>query len=383
MAGTVGILGSGDRRLEDVLREAGVRTVVLPPDYLAPNSRASAPVPDAVVVDLRSDKSALESVGAIKRRFPSLGVAIVVATLEPEVMLEAMRSGVTEVLAEPLAVAQVQASLERIMPGSAQRVDGKVYAVIGAKGGIGATTIAVNLADAFASQAGSSLLIDLELGAGDAAVLLGIEPRFSVADALENTHRLDEAYFKGLVAHSRNGLDLLAASTRVAAAPTDPDRLRSVVTFATRHYPAVVLDVPRGDLLLLDSLSWASQIFIVVNHELPTVRSAHRLSARLKARYNDRLGLIINRSDKHAEISTEDIGAAVNLPTRFVFPSDYRGALAAANKGQPLARGAQNALGQSFHAFVRKLSGELEQPDSPTQQGAAKTGLLGWLSPRK
>lgn len=382
MAGTVGIIGSGDRRLEDALREAGVRTIVLPSDYLAPSSRSMGPAPDAVLVDIRTDKSALASIGAIKRRFPALGVAIVVAGLEPEVMLEAMRAGVTEVLSEPINPGQVQAALGRIMAGSAQTVDGKVYAIIGAKGGIGATTIAVNVADAFAKRAGGSLLIDLEMGAGDASVLLGAEPRFSIADALENTHRLDEAYFKGLVTRSRSGLDLLAASSRVAASATDPDRLRAVITFATRYYPAVVLDVPRGDLLLLDSLSWATQIFIVVNHELPTVRSAHRLASRLKPRYGDRLGLIINRSDKHAEISLEDIGKAVNLPTRFVFPSDYRGALAAVNKGQPIAQVPQNKLGAAFHEFVQTLTGESRSVDAPAPSEGG-SGLFGWLSPRK
>ena len=380
MSGTVGIIGSGDRRLEDALRDAGVRTVVLPSDYLSATSRNTTAAPDAVLVDIRNDRSVLSSVGAIKRRFPALGVAIVVSALEPEVMLEAMRAGVTEVLPEPVTTAAVQASLARIMSNRTQVVDGRVFAIIGAKGGLGATTIAVNLADANAKANGSALLIDLEMGAGDAAVLLGAEPRFSVDDALENTHRLDEAYFKGLVVRTRSGLDLLASSTRVNAVPVDPERLRTVIDFATRYYPTVVLDVPRGDLRLLDSLEWASAIPIVVNQELPTVRAAHRLATRLRPRYGDRVGLVINRFDKHAEISQEDISKAVNLPTTFVLPSDYRAALAAVNKGQPLAQMAQNRLGQSFHDFARKLSGR--DTDAAAAPGEAG-GLFGWLSPRK
>lgn len=382
MAGTVGIIGSGDRRLEDALREAGVGTLVLPADYATSAGRGAVTAPDAILVDIRTDRSALGSVSAIKRRFPSLGVAIVVAGLEPEVMLEAMRAGVTEVLAEPISAAQVQASLSRIMTTRTQPKDGKVYAIIGAKGGIGATTIAVNFADAIAKADGTSLLIDLELAAGDACVLMGVEPRFSVADALENTHRLDESYFKGLVARTKSGVDLLAASSRVASGPADPEKLRALIAFATRYYPAVVLDVPRGDLLLLDSLDWATHIFIVVNHELPTVRAAHRLAARLRPRYGDRLGLLINRSDKHAEISLDDISKAVNLPTRFVFPSDYRGAHTAVNKGQPIAQVPQNRLGQAFHDFARKLSGGTNA-DSDAAPAEGSSGLFGWLSPRK
>lgn len=379
MAGTVGIIGNGDRRLEDALLEAGVRTMVLSSD--SASSRVTA-APDAVFVDIRSDRSALGAIAGIKRRFPSVGIAIVVAALEPEVMLEAMRAGVNEVLAEPFSTPQVQAALGRIMTGHIATKEGAAYAVIGAKGGLGATTIAVNLADAFAKSAGSSLLIDLELGAGDAAVLLGLEPRFSVADALENTYRLDETYFKGLVARSRSGLDLLAASTRVVPASTDPERLRAVIAFAVQHYPSIVLDVPRGDLLLLDSLEWATQIYVVVNHELPSVRSAHRLATRLKPRYGDRVGLIINRSDKQAEISRDDISRAVSLPTRFVFPSDYRGALAAANKGQPIAQVAQNRLGQAFHEFARSLDGNPSASHEPEQEEGGGS-FFGWFSSRK
>jgi pilus assembly protein CpaE len=378
--GTVGIIGSGDRRLEDALREAGVRSVMLPADYLTNSLRGGA-TPDAFLVDIRTDRSALQSVSAIKRRFPTLGVAIVVNGLEPEVMLEAMRAGVTEVLSEPISAGQVDAALQRILTTRAQAEEGRVIVVIGAKGGIGATTIAVNLADAFAAEKGSALLIDMERGAGDASVLLGAEPRFSVADALENTQRLDEAYFRGLVVRTRRGLDLLAASSRVAGSPGETERLRSLIQFVVRYYPTVVLDVPRGDLALLDALEWASNILIVVNHELPTVRAAHRLAARLRPRYGDRVGLVINRSDKQAEISQDDIAKAVNLPMRFVLPSDYRAALAAVNKGQPIAQLQSNKLGQAVHEFARSLA-EGRGPQRTAEGTPESGGLFGWLSPR-
>ena len=71
-----------------------------------------------------------------------------------------------------------------------------VFAVIGAKGGVGATTIAVNLAEAMARSAGDALLMDLHVCTGDAAVFLGADPRFTILDALENIQRLDEAFPK-------------------------------------------------------------------------------------------------------------------------------------------------------------------------------------------
>ena len=77
---------------------------------------------------------------------------------------------------------------------------------VGAKGGVGTTTVAVNVATALAKLAGTerTLLIDLHVANGDAAVFLGAEPRFSIVDALENTHRLDEAFFRGLIVRTQS-----------------------------------------------------------------------------------------------------------------------------------------------------------------------------------
>src|SRR4029079_3462382 len=99
-------------------------------------------------------------------------------------------------------------------------------AFIGAKGGVGATTIAVNVATALARHSSdSTLLIHLKAMCGDAAARLSEEPRFSVLDALENVQRLDEAYFRGLVVRTGAGLDLLVASSRPGVSSFDPARI--------------------------------------------------------------------------------------------------------------------------------------------------------------
>src|SRR5439155_13069202 len=130
--------------------------------------------------------------------------------------------GVTECIAEPVTQGSLESAIGRVMVQRAAPVEGRVFAVIGAKGGVGATTIAVNLAEAIARAAGDALLVDLNVATGDAAVFLGVEPRFTIVDALENTQRLDENFFRGLVVHTRSGLDLLASSLPVLSAPLDP-----------------------------------------------------------------------------------------------------------------------------------------------------------------
>jgi len=146
----------------------------------------------------------------------------------------------------------------------------------------------------------------------------------------------------------------------------------------TRYYHALVLDVPRLDSVLLDSLDSVTNVLVVVNHELPTLRSAHRLVGSLRHRYGERVSVVVNRSDKAAEIGLEDIEKTVGLKARHVFPNDYRQAVAAINKGQPLAEATQGRLPESFHALARELTGhrsEVLAQDSG--------GIFGWLSPKR
>ncbi len=354
-----------------------MRPLVLLAEDLASPRGPLAMTPDVVVVDVRADRHLLNAIASIKRRNPAMGICIVVPALEPELMLQAMRAGVTECVAEPLTQGALESAIGRVMVQRAAPVEGRVFAVIGAKGGVGGTTIAVNLAEAIARAAGDALLIDLNIASGDAAVFLGVDPRFTIVDALENSQRLDEAFFRGLVAHTRSGLDVLASSVRVLASPVDPGRLRTLIDFAVRSYRAVVLDVPRGESSALDALEAASSIFVVVNHELPTLSAAYRLVARLRQKYgSDRISLLVNRSDKHSDISLADIEKAVNARVKHVFPSEYKSALAAANQGQPLARNTDTRLAASFHELVRSLT-------APERTADDSKRMFGWLTPRR
>jgi pilus assembly protein CpaE len=371
---TVGIVGSKTRELEQLATAAGLRPVVLQPEQLAGTDRPVT-TPDVVLVDVRDDRNLLSTIGSMRRRYPAMGVAIVAASLEPELMLEAMRAGVTECLTEPLTQSALEAAIGRVMGQRVGRVEGRVFALIGAKGGVGTTTIAVNLAEALARRLGDTLIMDLHTVSGDAAVFLGVEPRFTITEALENTHRLDEAFFRGLVVRTPSGLDLLGASPRVVVGPIDPRQFRDLMDFAVRHYQAIVLDVPR-ESPLIDALD-ASSVFVVVNHELPTIRSAYRLVAKLRQRYaSDRISLVVNRTDRHSDISLSDIEKAANAKVKHVFPSDYKQALAAMNKGEPLALSTQGRLAGSFDAFAAMLT----KVDTDTDEGG---GLFGWLAPRR
>ena len=215
----------------------------------------------------------------LKRHHPTTGVLLVAAKLDPALMLEAMRAGVNEFVTDARDGAGAsggdQAPDRQFR--SRRRV-ARSSPFIGAKGGVGATTVAVNTASSLAKQSPeSTLLVDLNAACGDAAVFLGAEPRFSVLDALENVGRLDAAFFSGLVVRTKGGLDLLGAAGRTSERGTSTaDPNPHPAGFRQSDYQYTVLDVPRSDSAALDSLEMASKIVIVVNQELATVRNASR-----------------------------------------------------------------------------------------------------------
>ena len=374
---------TSDAQLTQLVRDTGEPCNVVPRDALSALAQPGAAQPPVLIVDLRGQEGIPPAITLLKRNHPATGVLLVAAKLDPALMLEAMRAGVNEFVTEPLTVADLQVAIKRLVGNLTPVAQGDTFAVIGAKGGVGATTVAVNAATALAkAEPGSTLLVDLNVACGDAAVFLGAEPRFSVMDALENVQRLDAAFFSGLVVRTQSGLDLLGASGRPVTGNFDTARIRTLLDFAARTNRFTVLDVPRSDTVALDSLDSVSKIVLVVNQELATVRTAARMAASLRQRYGQsRLHLVLTRTDRRAEIGHEDVERTVGVEIAHTFPSDYRLALQAMNKGRPLVLDGQHELSKAFTVFARELAGV--RVAAPQAEKARAGGLFGRLTPRK
>jgi pilus assembly protein CpaE len=356
--------------------------VLLSADALSSLAQAGAKQPALLVVDLREQSQIPPALALLKRQHPTTGVLLVASQLDPALMLEAMRAGVNEFVTHPVSAPELHAAIKRLMGNLVPAARGDVFAVIGAKGGVGATTVAVNVATALAKgSADSTLLVDLNAACGDAAVFLGIEPRFSIIDALENVQRLDTAFFRSLVVRSKSGLDLLGASGRPLTANFDAGRIRALLHFVSEAHRYSVLDVPRSDATALDSLEAATRIVLVANQELATVRNAGRIAATLRQRYGAaRLRLVLTRTDRRAEIGHDDVERTVGMEISHTFPSDYRLALTAMNKGRPIVLEGGTELAKAYVAFARELVGA---PPPERKEKPAAGRLFGRLSPGK
>ena len=378
---TFTIVGARDTRIEELLRGTDHVASTTWTSDLNALMQADAVQPDIILIDVRGQQQLPSTLALLKRKHPSVNVILIASAIDAGLMLEAMRAGVNECVAEPLAQADVSAAVNRLLGQRTTAAAGAVFAFVGAKGGVGTTTMAVNVATSLANPpAGRALLIDLHLAYGDAAVLLGAGARFSIVDAVENLHRFDGAFFNSLLARTASGVDLLASADRPSAKPIDPKRLASVVEFAATQYPYIVLDVPRSDTTALDSLDQASTIVVVANQELATVTNAGSMSSALRSRYRKaKVMTVINRTDRRSEIGQQDIERAVGGAIAFQVPSDYRRALHAIHKGRPLVLDNHNELSASFKALAQELAGvKRERPAAERP-----TGLIGRLAGRR
>jgi pilus assembly protein CpaE len=377
----VSILTSKDRQLPDLLRACGAQVASIEIDDLKTLAEPTMQQPDVIVVDARDRSTMPAELAIIKRQHPATGILVVLPRLDGTLVLDAMRSGANECVADPLAQEELNAALARIAAQRPARRRGDVFAVIGAKGGVGATTVAVNVATMLNKlHPASTLLMDLHLTYGDAAIFLGAEPRFSTLDALENMHRMDASFLRTLVTQTKSGLNLLASSDHAVSTPVDTARVRSLIDLAANEFRFLVLDVPRADPAVLDSLESASSVVVVANQEVATIRSAARMAAALEQRYGkERVNVVISRYDARAEIGQADVERAIGRPVTSLFPNNYQTALAALNTGRPLVLDNHTKLASALTTFADQLAGvPAERPER-----VKPTGFLSLIGGRR
>jgi pilus assembly protein CpaE len=377
----VGVLPSTDRQFIELVRACGVHAIPLSTDGLATLAQPAARQPDVLIIDQRDREAIPAEIGAIKRLHPSTGVLMVLASLDGAFLLEAMRAGVNECVAEPVTREELYNALQRIAAQQPAPKHGEVFAVVGAKGGIGTTTVAVNVAAILNKlRPSSTLLMDLHMTYGDAGVFLGAEPRFSIVDALENMQRMDATFLRSLMTQTKSGLHLLPSSDRAVSVQFDAARVKTLIGLAAREFAYVVLDVPRSDATILDSLESVGTIVVVATQDVATVRNAGRLAATLEQRYGkDRVSVVITRFDANSEVGQPQVERVVGRSITSVFPNNYPVAITALNSGRPLVLDNHTKLAGAFTSFARQLSGIAAERTERTKPA----GLLSFLGGRR
>jgi pilus assembly protein CpaE len=264
---------------------------------------------------------------------PAPLIIAVNATADPASILKAMRSGAAEFVYPPFDGAFSEA-FRRVAADclkkstAAGTAEGRIIGFVSAKGGCGATTLACHSADYLhRSRRKHVLLADLDLSSGMAGLLLQITPHYSLADALQNLHRLDFTLWKGLVSTAASGLEVIPAPP----APFDPGTaarsLSHLLRFWRSQYDLTVLDLGLGFTPLLAGLvEWIDVLAVVTTNELPALRQAKLLVQGLTQRNygTRRVRLVINRMPKRTEIQVPELERIMGFPIQTALPNDYR-----------------------------------------------------------
>ena len=330
-----------------------------------------------------------QAVDAVAHLQSIFGERLVVAAIastppSPELMLEAMHAGCTEFLTEPLSLEAIRAACGRIQQHfltKAGSSGGSVVAFFGAKGGVGATTLAVHLATYLVQNNRKKvLLIDNHSQFGHACIYLGIDgSRFQFQELVRNVNRLDSELLLGFLAKHPSGLHMLS-SPDVAQnkKPMHADDVASTLDFLRGEYDFVVVDcVALMDETNLAVLGAASQVFVVATPEISAIRDLSRMVddlTRLDPTTN-KIKVIINRFQSQFAISLEEIERAIRLPVSFSIPNSFVELVRSVNLGIPVAHTARSPFTEVLVRWADSLVG-IESPRSAHAAKAAQKGLL-------
>jgi pilus assembly protein CpaE len=299
---------------------------------------------DVVLVDLDSNPEyALDLVETISSN--GMATAMVYsAQSDPDLLVRCMRAGAREYLMLPfdrgeIAEALVRASVLCSAARPQKKVGGKLLVFLGAKGGMGVTTLACNFAVSLAEEHRQrTLLIDLNLPLGDAAINLGLKAQYSIVSAFQNSARLDSHLLVTLLARHDSGLSVLAAPSELAPTYVTADAVDKLLEVARQEFEYVVVDAgSRLDLQRKNLFDDSATLYLVTQVGIPELRNSHRLISQLSADGGPKLEVVLNRYDPRSlEISEEHITKALTRPAAWKIPNNYAAVRRMQNTATPL-----------------------------------------------
>ena len=337
--------------------------------------------PDIGVVAIDSNPdSALQLVTRLSENSPECAVLVVSSSNDGNLILKSMRAGAKEFLPLPVRLEDLLAALGRISERRFGKGDSKprgcqVLAVAGSTGGVGSTSIAVNLGCALAhDERNSVVLVDLDLSLGDADVFLDTIPDYTLVDVAQNVTRLDFALLKRSLTKHSSGLFLLPRPVQLEdTSLVSPDDLQRVIGLLKATFTHLVFDLSKSynpiDQIALQA---ANDILLVTQLDLPCLRNVVRLLASFTQMDGmaEKVKIVVNRLGLDSgHITLKKAKDTIGREVYWQLPNDFRTVIEARNNGIPLIEQAPKAaVTQSFTSMADALTSR----GTPAEQQAGK-----------
>ncbi|MBC8458130.1 MAG: AAA family ATPase [Deltaproteobacteria bacterium] len=308
------------------------------------------------------------------------------ANTDQALLRGAMKVGVKEFFAQPINEDEVRQALEdfrertRKSVSEAPEKSGMIIDVIGSKGGVGTTTLAVNLAVSLAQRksAQSVALVDMNVLFGEVIAFLDISPIYHWGEISKNIDRLDATFLMSIMTEHSSGVHVLTAPGYLDSQErATPEIIRRLLGLMRNMYDLVVIDGGQSlDDSSLTILEMSDYLFIVSILNLPSLSNMAKL---LKLFHSlgypmERIKIVANRYLNKSEISLSDAEAGIETKFFWIIPDDYKTAMDAINRGKAFLQVAPNAaITKSFKDMVNALV-----PDEKAPQTKQKRFFRWW-----
>jgi pilus assembly protein CpaE len=292
-------------------------------------------------------------------------------------LLRAIRTGAREFFSQPIDDEEIKRALEGFKGRKEKATkgegfkDGKIINVVGSKGGVGTTTVAVNLAVSLAEKKSveSVALIDMNLLFGDIPLFLEIEPKYNWSEITKNISRLDDTFLKNILSIDTSGVCVLPSpsylSNQNMATPAIMERLLVVMR---RMFDFVVVDGGQSlDDISLKILELSNTVLLISVLSLPCLSNTNKL---LKTFYDlgfppeENIKVVVNRYLKKSDISVKDAETSLEKKIFWTIPNDYQTTVTATNRGKALAQFApREEITRNFRMLAAELGPETEKKE--------------------
>jgi pilus assembly protein CpaE len=318
-------------------------------------------------------------------------IFLTASKMDSGILLEAMRAGAKEFLAQPIQKQEVIEAVKRFQDriavhagkGDGQRKIGKILAFFGGKGGVGTTSIAVNVAAAINALPNhpSVVLVDVNQHGGDLPLYLDLQPTHSFRDIATDLSRLDQAFLIRVLTKTDLGIQVLPSGyDDLSTGRLSPDCVEATLRLLQGSFDYIIIDCGHVlDLTTKKALEMATLILVTSTLMVPVVHRTKRILELLRGSGfpSNKIRLIMNRfltEEQDVLTETEEI---LKQKAFWLFPNDYPSASQAVNGGKPLIDVApRSAVAKSYRDIANLFDGQ-------AMQHAVKESLVGWLNPFK
>ncbi|MCM2357779.1 MAG: AAA family ATPase [Geobacteraceae bacterium] len=333
--------------IEALLKQLGelVKVVGTSADFIEGMRILQLTSPMVVMLEIYDPATGVEEIKHILSRFPRTSVFVTSAQKSSDLILSAMRAGAVEYLLEPIELADLAEALQKVgrlwvaKPAEPAQ-HGKVISVYNPIGGMGTTTVAVNLAAAIAAGGAKVALVDLNLFSGDVASFLDVNPTYTLSSVTSNISRLDSNFLMSVMTKHASGVYVLTEPLEVdETMDITPEQVLRVLALLKGVFSHVIIDTG-GSIAGCNQTTFESSDYILFNTvlSLPALKNAKRYLAALakKGLRKERVKLVINRYLPRADIQVQDAEKVLDHKVFLTIPNEYKDVIDSINKGMPV-----------------------------------------------